>query len=80
MKSSIQNSQEKRGFTTGEKWVIWAVFCALVGLSTYRFTVFVGLISITLGVSLLVKRTHFFLGVVLCLMGLASVIFSKYLF
>jgi hypothetical protein len=30
--AGVQRSQ--RGFTVAEKWVIWAVFCLLVGLSS----------------------------------------------
>jgi hypothetical protein len=36
----------RRGFSSMEKWVIWAVFCLLVGLSTHLL-VFPGLLFIS---------------------------------
>jgi hypothetical protein len=33
----------QRGFTVAEKWVIWSVFCLLVGLSTH-FLIFPALL------------------------------------
>lgn len=42
--------ENRRGFSSLEKWVIWAVFCLLVGLST-RFMVFPALLLISWGIA-----------------------------
>ncbi|MFQ5639097.1 MAG: hypothetical protein ACE5IR_14030 [bacterium] len=73
------NDKEKRGFTSGEKWIIWGVFCLIVGLSAYRFSIFAGLMLLSFGISLIKQRKNLVLGVVLTVLGSLSVIFSKYL-
>jgi len=45
-----QNPQ--RGFTIIEKWIIWAVFCLLIGLSTSIF-VFPALLLLSFGIIML---------------------------
>jgi len=40
----------RRGFSSMEKWLIWAVFCLLVGLSS-RLIVFPALLLISWGVA-----------------------------
>lgn len=47
--AKLKSGPEKRGFSSMEKWVIWAVFCLLVGLST-RFIIFPALLLISWGV------------------------------
>lgn len=47
--AKLKSGQEKRGFSSMEKWMIWAVFCLLVGLST-RFIIFPALLLISWGV------------------------------
>lgn len=47
---SNRQSKEGRGFTSLEKWLIWAVFCLLVGLSS-RLIVFPGLLLVSWGVT-----------------------------
>jgi hypothetical protein len=42
-------STQKRGFTTAEKWIIWGVFCLLIGLSSH-ITAFFGLMIASVGV------------------------------
>jgi hypothetical protein len=42
--------ENRKGFSSMEKWVIWAVFCLLVGLST-RFIVFPALLLMAWGVA-----------------------------
>jgi len=69
----------KRGFTTAEKWIIWGVFCLLVSLSTYRVSVFAGLLLFSGGFSLLLKKQRPFIGGALSLTGLLILVFSKYL-
>jgi hypothetical protein len=72
--------EKKRGFTTVEKWIIWGVFCLLVGLSTYRFTVFLGLMVLPFGFNLVFKsRTNakrITLGIIVSLFGLVLLVFS----
>ena len=46
--TSPQQEEKKRGFTVAEKWIIWAVFCLLVGLSTHLLVV-PAMILLTLG-------------------------------
>lgn len=46
--SPMENA--RRGFSSMEKWVIWAVFCLLVGLSTHLL-VFPGLLLISWSVA-----------------------------
>jgi hypothetical protein len=48
--SDHQKTKEKRGFSSLEKWIIWAVFCLLVGLSSHLI-VFPGLLLISWGVA-----------------------------
>jgi hypothetical protein len=43
-------SNSKKGFSSMEKWVIWAVFCLLVGLSTH-WLVFPALLLISWSVA-----------------------------
>ncbi len=73
---STNEAKSKRGFTAPEKWVIWGVFCLLVGLSTYRFAVFAGLMILSVGLYLTRQRA-FGWGVLLCCVGLLSLFFSK---
>lgn len=79
-----QHLENKRGFTAAEKWVIWGVFCLLVGLSTHRFTVFVGLLLLSLGFNRFIKRTknanRIALGIIFSLFGILILFFSKSLF
>jgi membrane-bound ClpP family serine protease len=75
-----ENLEKKRGFTTPEKWVIWGVFCLLVGLSTHRFAVFLGLMLLSIGVNFLYHKRKIAFGVILTISGLLSLIFSKVLF
>jgi len=42
--------ENRRGFSSLEKWVIWAVFCLLVGLST-RWIIFPALLLLSWGVA-----------------------------
>ncbi|MFQ5706038.1 MAG: hypothetical protein ACE5HO_01230 [bacterium] len=77
--------KQKRGFTTQEKWVIWAVFCLLVGLSTHRFTVFFGMLLASFGISLVFKKHEsgaisVAIGIAITLLGLLSLAFSRILF
>lgn len=69
----------KKGFTTAEKWIIWGVFCLLVGLSTYRFTVFSGLMILSLGISLIAKKQKLALAIFLCFVGILNLVLSKFL-
>jgi len=77
MNNKIENP--KRGFTRGEKWLIWAVFCLLVGLSTSRLTVFLGLMLASVGISLVMKKQKIIFAIALCVIGILNIIFSKYL-
>ncbi|MFQ5674989.1 MAG: hypothetical protein ACE5G1_03760 [bacterium] len=78
-KISANKSGEKRGFTTAEKWIIWGVFCLLVGLSTYRLAVFLGLMVLSAGVWLFMKRQKMFIAVILSIIGILTLGFSKFL-
>jgi len=49
-------AESKRGFTVGEKWIIWGVFCLLIALSTHRFSVFAGLMLFSMGVSFFFEK------------------------
>ena len=71
--------QTKRGFTPGEKWIIWGVFCLLVCLSTHRFSVFLGLILVSVGGALVLRRQRVTLGILIGTLGLLSLFFSRYL-
>ena len=73
------DTTEKRGFTPAEKWVIWGVFCLLVGLSTYRFTVFAGLLLLSVGMANFYKKQNVLAGVVFSVLGSLCLIFSKFL-
>ncbi len=77
----MANSTEKtkRGFTTPEKWIIWGVFCLLVGLSAQRFSIFAGLMLLSAGIWLFQRRARRVLALVLSLAGLLSLTFSKFL-
>lgn len=77
---TTQKVQEKRGFTVGEKWIIWGVFCLLVGLSSSRFTVFAGLMLLSLGISWIRKKQRLLMAVVAALLGISLLTFSKFLF
>ncbi len=70
----------KRGFTSAEKWIIWAVFCLLVALSSHRFTVFAGLMLVSAGVALLYRRKSPLVGLGLTALGVAALAFSPVLF
>ena len=76
--TSAEN-ERKSGFTDAEKWIIWGVFCLLLGLSTSRFTVFAGLLLTSAGISLIVKKDKLAMGIVVGIMGLLTVVFSKFL-
>lgn len=76
MSEQVEN---RKGFTTPEKWIIWGVFCSLIGLSTYRFTVFLGLMIVSIGIYLIRKKEKLALAVLLCLVGLLNIVFSKFL-
>ena len=45
-----ENQARPKGFSSVEKWIIWAVFCLLVGLSS-QFIVFPALLFISWGVA-----------------------------
>ncbi len=68
--------QKKRGFTTAEKWIIWAVFCLLVALSTYRISLFAGLMLVPAGVSMITHKKKLLLGIALCVAGVLNLVFS----
>ncbi|MFQ5650410.1 MAG: hypothetical protein ACE5IY_10755 [bacterium] len=74
-----ETNESKRGFTTPEKWVIWGVFCLLVGLSTSRLTVFAGLMLLSVGISFVAKKQHIVLAIFLCVAGALNLVFSKFL-
>jgi|GEM_PF-2147592 len=74
-----KEASQERGFTIQEKWIIWAVFCLLVGLSTGRITVFAGMLLLSSGVSLVAKKHRIGVAIVLCLAGLLSLAFSRFL-
>lgn len=76
---STPENKIKRGFTVAEKWIIWGVFCLLVALSTYRFSVFAGLMLLSAGISLLVNKQKPALGVVMSIVGALCLAFSKLL-
>lgn len=76
--SSLEQDK-KRGFTSQEKWVIWGVFCLLLGLSTSRISVFAGLLLLSAGASLISKRDKLALAVLLCIAGGLNLVFSKFL-
>jgi hypothetical protein len=76
MPTEIEN---QRGFTAAEKWIIWAVFCLLVGLSAYRFSVFAGLLLLSAGISLALKKEKPWLGLALFVAGALCIVFSKFL-
>jgi hypothetical protein len=69
----------QRGFTVQEKWVIWGAFCLLVALSTYRVSVFVGLLLIPAGIMIFKNGRKKVLGLLLSVAGLAVTLLSKYL-
>ncbi len=71
--------RKERGFRTPEKWIIWGVFCAIVGLSANRFSVFAGMLLFSVGISFIKKRQRLGLAVVLCLAGVLNILLSKYL-
>jgi len=73
------DTTKKRGFTPAERWVIWGVFCLLVGLSTYRFTVFAGLLLLSVGAANFYKRQNVLPAVVFSVLGSLCLIFSKFL-
>ena len=77
MKTEQKNS--RRGFTAPEKWIIWGVFCLLVGLSTSRLTVFLGMLITSIGISLVIKKQKLILAVSLSIIGILNIVFSKYL-
>jgi len=76
--SELQPTTQK-GFTVQEKWIIWTVFCMLVGLSAYRFSIFFGLLATSGGIFLFRKKKKFLVATALLISGLCSLIFSKYL-
>jgi hypothetical protein len=43
-------NEVRRGFSSMEKWIIWAVFCLLIGLSS-RLIIFPALLLISWGVA-----------------------------
>ena len=51
----------------------------MLGLSTSRFTVFAGLLLASAGISLIVKKDKLALGLVVSILGLLTVVFSKFL-
>lgn len=57
LQGNAQKSEARKGFSSAEKWVIWAVFCLLVGLSTH-WLVFPGLLLISWSV----VRFHWYVG------------------
>ncbi len=76
----MQKDQKvSRGFTIQEKWVIWGVFCLLVGLSTSRVTVFMGMLLLSIGIFFFIQRRHKAAAAILCLFGLLNLAFSKFL-
>ena len=75
----MNTEKAERGFRTPEKWVIWGVFCAIVGLSANRFSVFAGLMFFSAGISLFTRKQKYGLAAVLCLAGILNIALSKYL-
>jgi hypothetical protein len=70
-----ESETPQRGFTVAEKWVIWAVFCLLVGLST-SFLIFPALLLVSYAVIMLRRATKtrksgkvFWLGLSALLIG-----------
>lgn len=51
----------------------------LVGLSTYRFTVFVGLLLLSIGVANFYNKQKVLAGVIFSVLGSLCLIFSKFL-
>lgn len=49
---SSQEAAKKRGFTAAEKWIIWGVFCLLVGLSSHM-SAFLGLLGVSAGAAVI---------------------------
>jgi len=47
-----ESPSAERGFTVAEKWVIWSVFCLLVGLSS-DLLIFPGLLLLSYGIIIL---------------------------
>ncbi len=72
--------ESKRGFTVGEKWIIWGVFCLLIALSTHRFTVFAGLMLFSMGVSFFLRKEKLILATIVSILGVLTLGFSKFLF
>lgn len=72
--------ENKRGFTVGEKWIIWGVFCLLVSLSSHRFSVFAGLMLFSTGVSFFLRKEKLILATIATISGLLILGFSKFLF
>ena len=73
-------AENKRGFTVGEKWIIWGVFCLLIGLSTHRFSVFAGLMLFSMGVSFFLRKEKLILATIVSILGVLTLGFSKFLF
>jgi len=72
-------AENKKGFTSAEKWIIWGVFCLLVGLSTHRFSVFVGLMLFSVGVSFFLRKEKLILATIVSILGVLTLGFSKFL-
>jgi len=72
-------SKNKKGFTPGEKWIIWGVFCLLVSLSVQRFSVFAGLMLFSLGISFFLRKERLVLATIVSIIGILALGFSKFL-
>ena len=73
-------TESKRGFTVPEKWIIWGVFCLLVGLSTHRFSVFAGLMLFSTGVSFFLRKEKLILATIVSVLGILTLGLSRFLF
>ncbi len=72
-------TKDKKGFTPAEKWIIWGVFCLLVGLSAQRFSVFAGLMLFSVGVSFFLRKEKLILATIVSILGVLTLGFSKFL-
>jgi len=72
-------TKDKKGFTPAEKWIIWGVFCLLVGLSVQRFSVFAGLMIFSVGISFFLRKEKLVLATIVSIIGILALGFSKFL-
>jgi hypothetical protein len=80
-----EGAAKRRGFTTAEKWVIWGVFCLLVGLSSH-ITAFFGLLVLSVGIVILRNAVRsrrmpaLLSGALMVLAGLMLTVFGSRVF